>query len=66
MFDIKKKYLVDESNKKLAVEINIKTFEQIENILENHALYHLMKETEKDTSFNISQAKNYYNSLINK
>ncbi len=35
MFDVKKKFIVDEENKKVAVQIDIETFTQIEEVLEN-------------------------------
>lgn len=60
MLEIVKKYIVDESNKKLAVEIDIDTFHKIEEILENYGLYQLMKETEDSESLTLSEAKEYY------
>jgi uncharacterized protein YqgQ len=61
MLEIAKKYIVDENNKKLAVEIDIDTFHKIEEILENYGLYQLMKETEDSESLTLSEAKEYYN-----
>lgn len=63
MFDIKKKYITDENNNRLAVEIDIKTFNKIEEILENYGLYRLMQETEGSETLSIDEAKTYYNSL---
>jgi hypothetical protein len=54
MEPINKRYIVDEQNKKIAVQIPIETFEKLEEILENYALVQLMKENE---------AKTYYNQL---
>jgi hypothetical protein len=63
MLEIIKRYIVDESNNRLAVEIDIKTFEKIEEILENHGLYRLMIETEDSESLTLSEAKTYYKGL---
>jgi len=60
MLEIVKRYIVDESNNRLAVEIDIDTFNKIEEVLENYGLYHLMKETEYSESLTLSEAKEYY------
>jgi hypothetical protein len=65
MLEILKKYIVDENNNRLAVEIDIDTFNRIEEIIENHGLYHLMKETEDSDSLTLSEAKAYYKGLSN-
>lgn len=46
METINKQYIVDEHNRKIAVQIPIQAFERIEEILENYALVQLMKENE--------------------
>ena len=61
--DRKKKYITDENNNRLAVEIDIKTFKKIEEILENFGLYRLMQKTEGSEALTIDEAKVYYNSL---
>ena len=43
---ITKKYIVDENNRKIAVQIPIEDFEKIEQLLEDYALFHLMKENQ--------------------
>ena len=63
MLNIKKKYVVDEAGNKLSVEVDIRTFAKIEEILENYGLYKLMQETEKEESLNIAEAKKYYSEL---
>jgi len=63
METIKKQYIVDEQNKKIAVQIPIGIFEKIEKILENYALVQLMKETEDEEVLNLNKAKTYYNQL---
>ncbi len=60
---INKQYIVDEHNKKIAVQIPIKTFEMLEEILENYALFHLMNENENDEILDTNNAKTFYNQL---
>ncbi|KJR43651.1 hypothetical protein MCHI_000461 [Candidatus Magnetoovum chiemensis] len=60
MLEIVKKYVVDENNNRLAVEIYIETFKKIEDILEDYGLYHLMTDDMKAESLSLEQAKEYY------
>ena len=57
MESINKRYIVDEQNKKVAVQIPIDTFEKIEEILENYALVQLMKQNENEEVFGVREAK---------
>ena len=43
MGELKKKYIVDEENRRIAVQIDIKDFEEVEEGLENYALAQLIK-----------------------
>jgi len=63
METIDKQYIVDEHNKKIAVQIPFETFEKIEEVLENYALVQLMKEHEDEEVFGVSEAKSYYDQL---
>ena len=63
MESINKRYIVDEQNKKVAVQIPIDTFEEIEEILENYALVQLMKENENEDVVGVSEARIYYDNL---
>ena len=63
METINKQYIVDEQDKKIAVQIPIETFEKIEEILENYALAQLIKENEGEEVLSLSQAKSYYDRL---
>ncbi len=63
METINKRYIVDEQNKKIAVQIPIDTFEKIEEILENYALVQLMEENENEEVFGVREAKTYYDQL---
>lgn len=60
---VKKKYIVDEQNQKIAVQVDIETFEKIEEILENYALVQLMKENEGEDTLEPNEAKAYYQTL---
>ena len=57
---IKKKYIVDDNNNKVAVQIDIATFAKIEEILENYGLVQLIKENEGEKVMDRDQAKTYY------
>lgn len=63
METIKKKYIVDEQNQRVAVQVDIETFEKIEEILENYALVQLMKENEGEDTLELNEAKAYYQTL---
>ncbi len=63
METIDKKFIVDEDNKKIAVQIPIETFEKIEKVLENYALFQLIKENEGEEIFGLTEAKAYYDRL---
>jgi hypothetical protein len=60
---IQKQYIVDEEDRKVAVQIDIKTFEKIEEILENYALVQLMEENEGEPALALEEAKMYYQQL---
>ena len=63
MEPIKKRYVVDEQNRPVAVQIDLKTFEKIEDILENYALVQLMQEASGDETLDLETAKAFYESL---
>jgi hypothetical protein len=63
MENINKRYIVDEQNKKIAVQIPIETFEKLEEILENYALVQLMEEDEDEEILGVKEAKTYYDQL---
>lgn len=60
---IDRKYLVDENNRRTAVLVDIKTFEEMEDAIENAALVTRMRETEGDQTFDVDEARSYYSSL---
>ncbi len=63
MGELRKKYVVDERNRRVAVQIDIEAFEKIEEILENYALVQLMKENDADETLELRHAKAYYQTL---
>ncbi|MGZ4982452.1 MAG: hypothetical protein ACXWAB_13530 [Methylobacter sp.] len=60
--ELKRQYIVDEDNHKVAVQLDIDTFEKIEDVLENYALVQLINADESET-LNIEEAKKYYATL---
>ena len=64
--EIKKQYIVDDKNRKIAVQIDIDTFTKIEDLLENYVLAQMMKDSAKDESYGIQDAKAYYEQLLEK
>jgi hypothetical protein len=66
MLDIKKRFVVDSSNRKKAVLLDMKTFERIEGILEDYGLAHYMKEVEGEESLDIEAARCHYAQLKSK
>lgn len=61
---IKKQYIINEKNERVAVVLDLKTFEKIENLLEDFGLAKLMEETlEKSHSLNLEASRVYYSKL---
>ena len=56
-------YIVDNQNHKIAVQLDINTYNQITETLENFALYRLMEENKDNNSLSLKDAKEYYKSL---
>jgi hypothetical protein len=63
METITKKYIVDEGNKIIGVQIPIDVFKKIEEVLENYALVEMMKENEGEETLSLKEAKAYYDQL---
>jgi hypothetical protein len=60
--ELKRQYIVDEDNHKVAVQLDIDTFEKIEDVLENYALVQLINADESE-ALSIEDAKKYYATL---
>ena len=54
MLNIPKKYIVDENNNKIAVQLDLDTFEKIEEILEKHCLKQELEDQKDDIKFDES------------
>jgi RelB Antitoxin alpha helical domain len=63
MEEIKRTYIIDEQNRKLAVQLDIDTFNKIEELLENYALVQLMEEPTDDETLELDEAMAYYQTL---
>jgi hypothetical protein len=63
MDTIKKQYIIDENNKKVGVQLDLKTFKKIEEVMENYALFQLMKENGEDDVLDLDDAQEYYSKL---
>jgi hypothetical protein len=63
MTDMRRKYIVDEENKRVAVQLDIGTFEKMEELLENYGLTQLMKQNEGKEKFSAVEAKVHYRTL---
>ena len=64
MLEIRKQFVVNEKNQKVAVQIDLDTFEKIEDLLENYVLAQKMKEVTEDESLELEAAKAYYQKLL--
>ena len=63
MLEIHKKIVLDEDERPFAVQIPIKEFELLEEIIENYGLSKLMNEVKEEETLSIEDAKTYYKSL---
>ena len=63
MEELKRIYVVDEQNHRVAVQMDIETFNRIEETLENYALAKLMNENADDDALAPDQALPYYERL---
>ena len=60
--EVNRQYIVNEANQRIAVQLDIATFEKIENVLENYVLAQLMDENDSEL-MELEDAKNYYAAL---
>lgn len=63
MEEVKRTYITDEQNRRLAVQIDIDTFNKIEEVLENYALVQLMEESTNGDALGLNEALTYYQTL---
>jgi RelB Antitoxin len=63
MNPIRKRYLVDEHNRRVAVQVDLETFERMEDLLENSGLMQAIEESEGEDTLEIDAARALYASL---
>ena len=63
MLKIRKRYLTDDKNKPVAVLVDIKTFEKMEQLLEDFALAQFIKENDPADNLSLEEAEEYYRQL---
>jgi hypothetical protein len=63
MLTIKKKYIIDENDQKVAVQLDIETFQRIEQVLEDYALGELIKENNPKDRLSLEEAKAVYKNM---
>ncbi|MFL6234148.1 MAG: hypothetical protein ACJ76N_13520 [Thermoanaerobaculia bacterium] len=63
MKEIRKRYVVDEENRRVAVQIDLETFEEIEHLLEDRGLFELMAENRDQEILDLDTARRYYAGL---
>lgn len=63
MLDLNEKYIVNRRQKKVAVQLDIKTFKRLEEVLEDYALGQYMEEAKNDEKLTLEEAKVYYKKL---
>jgi len=63
MEELKKNYIVDEENRRVAVQVDIETFNKIEEVIEDYALARLMEPHGDEEALEIDEALAYYGTL---
>ncbi len=58
-------YIVDNQDNKIAVQLDIDTYNQITKTLEDFALYKIMEENKDEETLCLNDAREYYKSLKN-
>lgn len=63
MLEIKKRYVVDEQDRRVAVQIDLETFARIEEVLEDFALARWITDAQDEPVLSPEAAREYYDSL---
>jgi hypothetical protein len=63
MAEIKKRYVVDEQDRRIAVQIDLETFARIEEALEDVELARWIIDGQGEPALDLDAAKEYYDSL---
>ncbi len=63
MPQIKKRYLVDERNKPVAVVLDLKTYRKIEQLLEDHLFGKILEKAMEKEPLTLAEARRQYEDL---
>lgn len=63
MKNFKRRYIINENNERVAVQLDIKTFEKIERALEDFILGEKMQKNRPSNALILKDAKAYYKRL---
>jgi len=66
MLELNKTFVTDSKKRPVAVQVDIHTFEKIEQVLEDYALGQFIEENNPDEVLSVAEAKTYYQSLLHK
>ncbi|HEX7585361.1 MAG TPA: hypothetical protein VF373_11780 [Prolixibacteraceae bacterium] len=66
MLEIKKTYVTDSKKRPVAVQVDIQTFEKMEQLLEDYALGQFIGKNDPEDILSVAEAKAYYESLVHK
>ena len=63
MLEIKKLVLTDDEKRPVAVQVDIKTFNKIEQLLEDYALGQFIEENDPSENLSLNEAKEAYRKM---
>lgn len=63
MAAIRRQYVVDENNRRLAVQLDLETFAALEGFIEDHGLAQYIADVEEDEVLDREAAESYYAEL---
>jgi hypothetical protein len=66
MLNIAKKYILDEHMQKIAVQLDVSTYERMEQLLEDYALAQYMQQNSSDEVLSLNEAQVVYQKMKKK
>ena len=66
MLNIAKKYILDEHMQKIAVQLDVSTYERMEQLLEDYALAQYMQQNSSDEVLSLNEAQEVYQKMKKK
>lgn len=63
MLNLNEKYILNKQQKKVAVQLDIKTFKKIEDVLEDYALGQYIETSIEDDKLTLEDAKSTYKKI---